>query len=1062
MKKIVVTSDLHVHPFRVASREAGADRLRDGVEALRQTLEAARKRRAGWLFCGDLKEPKTYWPQDALNGALQVIREYDDVQKLMIPGNHDVVDGAWGSGLSPFRDEAIVVEEPSDLTFCGVRLALWPYGGDRMDEFAPFARDYGDRGAIDALVAHVFLRDALLGPSDARLPGKGASLRDYCVPSVFDRMIVGDIHKAQVLGASVTGSLKWHPLATLTALGVKKSTIPWRALYPGSPYQQRADEAGDWPKGCVLLDFGVSNVSIEFIPVDAPRFEVADLTGDDDQVAALERLAKRDLAGAMLRVIADAAALGSARGQRAIESLRGATRGVAVVPRRARPAPVMGADVSAASRPADLVKAYVAARPLEGVDASVLRYAGRQILDDAGADGVTALARGGECVFESLTLSNFLAYRATATVPLDRRGVVLIRGDVRVSSAADSNGAGKTTIASALAWALWGETLDGKKGDDVICRFAKGPCTVAVTCRDGDRRWRATRTRRPGTLSVEESPDGVKWVEPEDLRGKDAKDVQDWITSRVGYGFRTFRNAVVFDRFERFASADTSEQMRMLDEIQGIDYRAALRRATDWRAAVSAIAAEAEANASAAGGRLEEVNEQIEDAEREQRVHDAQAATIAEQRDDALAAERATAKRVRARIAECESAAEESGRVSALVEERNALVREVTNADAKHRAAEAVHDAATESAPGADARDCPTCGQKIDGATARRIARDLGRKRDDVNHAEVALKKVGRDLLDWEKRHGTARDLERAFADARAKVAELPRLTAQLEAIEERVEKLRKASREQEPWPGVVRLRKLRDRAGQLERDAGVAMKVAEEARRSLAIADYWVVGFGDRGIRTMLLDQLAPFLQEREQRHLEALTAGEASAAVSAFTALKKGTSRDKLSHSVAWSWGAADGRGSEGQDKRADLALFAALQDVAETWAARPFALWVLDEPGDGLDARGQELFVQWVRGEAARRGTVLLITHSQALVALADPDETWTVVHDEGGAYLHIDNGEGSPWQSLQTNTGGSSAATEGGGRGGGETPRRSGPTPRSSRRTSGTRRRRSRAA
>ena len=61
--------------------------------------------------------------------------------------------------------------------------------------------------------------------------------------------------------------------------------------------------------------------------------------------------------------------------------------------------------------------------------------------------------------------------------------------------------------------------------------------------------------------------------------------VQAAIDSRLGFGFRTFCNAVVFGQgaFERFAHADQAEQIRMLDEIQGIDFSDARKRTKAWR-----------------------------------------------------------------------------------------------------------------------------------------------------------------------------------------------------------------------------------------------------------------------------------------------------------------------------------------------------------------------------------------------------------------------------------------------------------------------------------------------
>ena len=101
-----------------------------------------------------------------------------------------------------------------------------------------------------------------------------------------------------------------------------------------------------------------------------------------------------------------------------------------------------------------------------------------------------------------------------------------------------------------------------------------------------------------------------------------------------------------------------------------------------------------------------------------------------------------------------------------------------------------------------------------------------------------------------------------------------------------------------------------------------------------------------------------------------------------------------------VGWG-GAAAGSGSHGQDRRVDLALFAALQDLAESRSARPFPFRVWDEPGDALDSTGRELFARWVQAEARARGTGFLVTHAPELAESVRADRTWTVVLEKDGA-------------------------------------------------------------
>jgi Fe-S cluster assembly ATPase SufC len=84
-------------------------------------------------------------------------------------------------------------------------------------------------------------------------------------------------------------------------------------------------------------------------------------------------------------------------------------------------------------------------------------------------------------------------------------------------------------------------------------------------------------------------------------------------------------------------------------------------------------------------------------------------------------------------------------------------------------------------------------------------------------------------------------------------------------------------------------------------------------------------------------------------------------------------------------------------------DLAVFAALQDVAESRISRPFSLKVFDEAADALDARGTECFGEWIRGQARARGSAFLITHNTALSSMIVPDREWVVVLDKHGSRI-----------------------------------------------------------
>jgi len=615
----------------------------------------------------------------------------------------------------------------------------------------------------------------------------------------------------------------------------------------------------------------------------------------------------------------------------------------------------------------------------------------------------------------SASYEHFLGFRDKVELPLCDLGLVMVRGENRHSAATDSNGSGKTAlIVDGPAWVLFGETLRGLRADAVACRFTKERAVGTLLMEVGGERVSIIRTTRPSTLTVSsQSPD------------LSIKEQQAAIDSMLGWGFRTYRNAVVFGQgnFDRFAQADQADQLRMLDEIQGMDLRAARERAKAWADAATAKLDEAASNVRQCRAIGEEVARQLEEMERQrvaftaskaQRVAEAErlvqhaATNLADARLKVAAVESA-----RARLPALQAALTA---MTILEDTVNAARQVVRGAEMENRAAQALamtgeRDLAALLGHGT----CPTCRSKFDPtvtkrvqaafapdiATAKRIAAkasvELTRAQADVAAAEKALRGAS-SVSATQVGQVQAAASERADADAKRAV----QLAEDLAKEADQSVAVARA----ETWTGASAVEAAHARGVAAQASVVDLEAQVRRAEVTIVVAEYWLEAFGDRGIRSLIFDSVAGFLNDRLAYHLSALAAGEVSVAVSALPVLKGGGALARVSVSADWSGvDAGKGTGSAGQDRRVDLALFAALQDLAEARSGRPFPLQVWDEPGDALDAKGQELFARWVEREARARGTGFLITHSQALVDAVQPDRTWVVVMERDGAHLEM---------------------------------------------------------
>jgi DNA repair exonuclease SbcCD ATPase subunit len=622
-------------------------------------------------------------------------------------------------------------------------------------------------------------------------------------------------------------------------------------------------------------------------------------------------------------------------------------------------------------------------------------------------------------------------------LPLADQGLVLVRGDNHLSQSADDNGSGKSLLFSGLSVGLYGVALpgpDGKmlRGEDVACRFTKGPALVELFGSDGDR---IVRGARPSGVFLQ--LDGKAWTTagwagqwPKETEVVDEREINEKIVQAVGFGAVTFRNAVVFGQgvAERLATADQSQYLKMLDEIQGVDFREARKRAEAWRDEWRGTLGDLVNEAATLSNQRQLSEFQVRDLE-------AALAQFSHGKRERLALAEQVVKAAGEDVAAAEKALEavraKGKQAAALrtkwnrVVELNTKFVELGATYHEHvrtfdRSREEVERVIADTEALIHKARCPTCRREIAGkAEVARIkklfAPDLQQARERLEQADAKVKESDRAVKEATtilERHLKALPGvdERVVAQAEAEGGERALLQAggavEAAQIREQAAKDALKAERSRTWEGQAALDAARKQSEEAVAGLTENAKQQERAQRTIAAADYWTEAFGDRGLRSLLFESVADYLNDRLAHHLEALTAGEADVTVSALTALKKGSVKEKMSVNAAWAWGAGSyGGGSAGQSGRVNIALLAAHQDLAEHRSAKPFPWRIWDEPECHIDARGKEILAEWIQREAARRSTTFLVTHDALLAELVQPDHVWTVVLDRGGARVEI---------------------------------------------------------
>ncbi len=150
----------------------------------------------------------------------------------------------------------------------------------------------------------------------------------------------------------------------------------------------------------------------------------------------------------------------------------------------------------------------------------------------------------------SIKITNFLAIGDAPEIQLKDKGLVLIQGNNEDDTSATSNGVGKSSIADALCWSLYGSTARDESGDAVVNKVAKKDCYVRVMLQDGSTIYRITRYRKhkefknqtvvEAASPGEDDTTGV-WV---DMSKGTEKETQELINSIMGCSLDVFMGAI--------------------------------------------------------------------------------------------------------------------------------------------------------------------------------------------------------------------------------------------------------------------------------------------------------------------------------------------------------------------------------------------------------------------------------------------------------------------------------------------------------------------------------------
>ena len=293
---------------------------------------------------------------------------------------------------------------------------------------------------------------------------------------------------------------------------------------------------------------------------------------------------------------------------------------------------------------------------------------------------------------------------------------------------------------------------------------------------------------------------------------------------------------------------------------------------------------------------------------------------------------------------------------------------------------------------------CRECQQTIDAAHVERLKVKLlaeydqavDKQKEVVQECKVEVEAQQQQLDQWYKYEKTALEAQQKANKLVKQDVDNAQLKKTLEGSLQTWEKDQEFLEDQ-----INKLEKADSGFEELRRKELVVL-VAKKAERLQVVADqskydkeierleFWEKAFAPTGIRSYVLEQVTPVLNERAQHYCNLLSAGEMKIEFTTKTQQKK-KAVDKFQIKTSFKHGAKSWKGvSEGEKARANLVIALALGDLAAYRSHKKLKFRFLDEVFSHVDETGSDVIIKLLKDQKQQYGTVFVVTHSPRIQA------------------------------------------------------------------------------
>lgn len=631
---------------------------------------------------------------------------------------------------------------------------------------------------------------------------------------------------------------------------------------------------------------------------------------------------------------------------------------------------------------------------------------------------------------KNIKIRNFRSIRHL-DFKIDSRGLTLISG---------KNGQGKSSIYAAILYALFNKTQKGQTADAIVNDVAKKDTSVILNYENAGIKYRVERYRK----HKDNHNKVLFYVDDVEKTSSSNKLTDELIEASVGMSFDTMLNSFVLgdSLVTSFSKSTDKQRKEIIEDITNISiYKKASSVAGDKYKEAKEILDSVERNKSNLEIKVESLKKQLEleksqEKQRKENISYAKTSyesSLKEYEDLNKSFEKSKQETsdVPDKIANLKttlnSLKEEQSNLES-PKETNSIQRKLNSElQKKNTAVERAKRSQSDlekfgvqykEIQNAKQATCLYCGSPLNEehkkSELKRLA-DEGRKcLDDINKEKLVYKESSSAYSELESELDKINEYN---SQLQPKTIELNnkinQTMSEINALDKSLDATKLAYSKVES--SIKAVNRYKDNLERLQAEESIdtsetlnSLETAEnslkeysdkfdKATRDVKVLDGVKSVFSNTGIKSFVLEQVYPALNESLEKYMSILTDGSISASISATSESKTGNVSDKITIDVIRNSKETDYDSlSSGEQRRFDVALSLSLQDYVS--ANSGINVLFLDEIFDSLDAVGVDKVMGLLKEKAKEYSSVFVISHSTELKDNFD-NELKVVLTDKG---------------------------------------------------------------